>query len=91
MEREQVEKKLIELAAEQVNVKAETVSVSSHFRNDLEFDSLDEVEYAMKVEDEFGIRVEDEKIEGMKTVGDVVELVMGMIEAGAKETSGTSS
>lgn len=84
MNREEVEKKLIELAAEQVNVKVEAVSASSHFRNDLEFDSLDDVEYAMKVEDAYGIRVEDEKIEGLKTVGDVVELVMGMVEVSAK-------
>ena len=81
MNREEVEKKLIELAAEQVNVKVETVLVSSHFRNDLEFDSLDDVEYAMKVEDAYGIRVEDEKIEGLHTVGDVVELVMSLVSS----------
>jgi acyl carrier protein len=88
MNREEVETTLIRLAAEQVNVKVETVSVASHFRNDLEFDSLDDVEYAMKVEDAFGIRVEDEKIEGLHTVGDVVELVMGMVPSPAGRGEG---
>jgi acyl carrier protein len=43
--------------------------------DDIGFDSLDIVEMAMDVEDEFDIRVTEEQFESCKTIGDVVTLV----------------
>jgi acyl carrier protein len=70
-----IERKLIELAAEQAGVGVEQITPATHFRNDLNFDSLDEVEYAMAVEDEFKLTVNDEEAERFKTVEEVVEFV----------------
>ena len=42
---------------------------------DLEVDSLDLVELAQIVEEEFGVKIEASDVEGLKTVGDAVELV----------------
>jgi len=43
--------------------------------DDIGFDSLDIVEMAMYVEDDFDIRVNEEQFESCKTIGDVVTLV----------------
>jgi len=42
---------------------------------DLGADSLDLVEIIMKVEEEFGVEVDDEKAEHLKTLDDVVSYV----------------
>lgn len=42
---------------------------------DLEVDSLDLAELAQIAEDEFGVKIESSDVEGLKTVGDAVELV----------------
>lgn len=42
---------------------------------DLGFDSLDMVEARMAIEDEFTIEIDDDKFDGCKTVGDIVDLV----------------
>lgn len=38
-------------------------------------DSLDLVETIMTVEEEFGVKFEDEDIEGLKTIGDILEYI----------------
>jgi acyl carrier protein len=52
----------------------ENVSLSARFA-DLDVDSLDLVELAQIVEDEYGIEVKDSDLDKVETVGDVVELV----------------
>ena len=51
-------------------------SVSEEIKlNELGLDSLDVVELLMAIEEEFGVEIPDEKIEGLKTVGDVVDYI----------------
>ena len=42
----------------------------------LEVDSLDLVELAQVVEDEFGVEITSQDMQSLKTVGDVVDLVV---------------
>jgi acyl carrier protein len=42
-------------------------------QGDLDLDSLDSVEFIMAIEDEFGIEIDDNDSEKMKTLGDVIE------------------
>lgn len=45
---------------------------------DLGMDSLDEIEFVMAVEEEFGVDITDEEAEQLQTVGDVVTLMEGV-------------
>ena len=67
--------KVIELAAEEAGMEAKEVTAESHFVNDLKFDSLGSIEFAMAVEDEFEMPLPDEDIEQFKVVGDVVKYI----------------
>ena len=42
---------------------------------DLNFDSLDMIEIAMDIEDEFNVEVPDEVLEKFITIGDIVEFL----------------
>jgi acyl carrier protein len=42
---------------------------------DLEIDSARLVDLVLHVEDEFGIQIDDDAIEGIKTIGDLVTLI----------------
>jgi acyl carrier protein len=53
----------------------EELHAGTDFRRDLRYDSLDEVEIVMMVEDEFGIEISDEDAEGFRTVGELLELI----------------
>jgi len=73
--REQAIKALTELAAEQVGVDPATIGLDTCFHADLGFDSLDDVEYAMTVEEAFDIQVSDEQAQQVRCVRDALALL----------------
>jgi acyl carrier protein len=75
MTKQEITQKVIQLAAAQVGVDPATVSPETHFINDLNYDSLDQVEFAMEAEDEFEFSVPDEDAEKFDTVGSVIDYV----------------
>ena len=76
MNRDDIQSKIISIAAEQAGVDAAEVTPATHFVNDLNFDSLDVVEFAMEVEDELSASIPDDRIEKMQTVADVVDFLV---------------
>ena len=72
--------KLQEIFANQFGIDAEIITETTDIVSDLGADSLDVVEMLMTLEDEYGITIEDDKVAEMKTVGDVVRCVEGLIE-----------
>jgi acyl carrier protein len=66
MDREELARKIVEMAAEEGGVEPATVSPASHFQDDLKYDSLSTVEFAMALEEEFEIAIPDEDIETLR-------------------------
>ena len=67
--------KMKKILAEQLDADIETITLETDIADDLGADSLDVVEMLMSIEDEFEIEIPDEKIESLKTVGQVVEYI----------------
>ena len=59
----------------EVGAERDAVSRSASFE-DLDVDSLDLVEVSQIVEDEFGVELEGDDIKDLKTVGEVIDLVV---------------
>jgi acyl carrier protein len=74
-ERNQVEKELKFLVAEQQGISVDTILPESRFIEDLKLDSLDIVEVEMAVEEVFQIEFLDEEIEKISTFQEAVNLV----------------
>lgn len=68
--------KLQELIAEQFTVSKDSITLDTSFVDDLGADSLDLVELAMILEEEFGVQdTDDETLAKLHTVGDVVNYI----------------
>lgn len=76
MTREQLGMLVIETIANTMSLKKEYISLDSSFAADLGMDSLDGVELFMEMEEKFGIELHEGEEEGIKCVGDVVELII---------------
>lgn len=63
------------IAASDEEVKPEDVTDATSLRDDLDLSSLQAVTLVMDLEDEFGVVIEDEEIETLKTVGDVLAII----------------
>ncbi len=72
--------KLKEILAAQFGIDEDSISESTDIAGDLGADSLDVVEMIMTLEDEFAVSISDEAIGELKTVGDVVRYIEGMLE-----------
>ncbi len=66
-------------AVEVLSVDADKVVPEAKFGDDLDADSLDLVELVMALEEEFGIEVPEEDLEGVETVGQAYDLVVAKL------------
>lgn len=72
--------RIIEIIAMQFNVDQDEITKETSFKDTLNADSLDLVELIMALEDEFGLEVEDEEVDEIKTVGDAVEYITNKLQ-----------
>jgi acyl carrier protein len=71
------------LAVEVLAVEAGQVTKEASFSDDLDADSLDLAELVMALEDEFDITVEEDELDGIKTVGQAFDMVSTKLGASA--------
>lgn len=70
-----VYEKLRGMVAEQLGVAQDEVKPEARLREDLQADSASVMMLVMDVESEFGIEVEDDAIEKVKTVKDMADYI----------------
>ena len=75
--REQIEARVFE-ALEEFGAEPDQISADAEFET-LDIDSLDLVELAQIVEDEYGVQLKGEDMEDVKTVRQAVDLVMSKL------------
>lgn len=69
----EIQEKVITIVSEAANVEAGNIKAETSFVDDLNLDSLDMVEMMMKMEEEFGIEIPEDKTEDLKTINDVTK------------------
>jgi acyl carrier protein len=77
---------LVRAKLEEIKVEGAEQATMDTTWEELDVDSLDLVELVQSLEDEYGIRIDDEQLKPVKTVGDAVRLVISVKE-GAGSTA----
>lgn len=75
MTEQEIETKVIEIVAEQLQVEKGKISRNTSFVDDLNADSLDQVELVMELEDAFATQIPDDQAEKLRTVGEAVDFI----------------
>lgn len=76
----ELQEKVIKIASEATKVDAQNIKLETNFIDDLNLDSLDMVEMMMKMEEEFGVEIPEDKTDDLKTIGDVVNFLKANIK-----------
>ena len=66
---------LASILEEVADVSPDDVSDEKSFTDDLDVDSLSMVEVAMAAEEKFGVKIPDDELPKLKTVGDAVKYI----------------
>ena len=69
-----------EILADQLDINADDIEMTSSLTDDLGADSLDAIDVVMSVEDQYSIEVPDEIIKSIKTVEDIVSFIEANID-----------
>lgn len=69
--------KVKEIIVDQLDVDEDKVTMEASIIDDLGADSLDIVDMVMTLEEEFDVKISDDEVENVKTVGDIVKIIEG--------------
>ena len=72
---EEIREGLASILEEVADVSPSDVSDDKSFVDDLDVDSLSMVEVAMAAEEKFGVKIPDDELPKLKTVGDAVKYI----------------
>lgn len=65
-----------EIVEEVAGVPGSDVEMSKNFTDDLDVDSLSMVEVVVAAEERFGVKIPDDQVSAMLTVGDAVNFIV---------------
>ncbi|ARW19951.1 Acyl carrier protein [Pediococcus pentosaceus] len=75
MSKEEIFNKIAKILADRFELKTEQITNTLNFKEDLNADSIDIVEFVLELEDTFGAEITDEAAENLVTVGDAVDYI----------------
>ena len=75
MANEEIRAGLAEILEEVAGVLPADVSEEKSFTDDLDVDSLSMVEVVVAAEEKFGVKIPDNEVQNLKTVGDAVTYI----------------
>jgi acyl carrier protein len=75
MEEKEIREKVVAIIKDKLGVEGDKIVDSAKYVDDLGADSLTLVDIAMALEDEFGMKIPDEDIEKITTVGSTLQYI----------------
>lgn len=75
MTRDEIFAQVVEAMVEAFELEPDQITMDSHLIEDLDLDSIDAIDMAVKLQEMSGRRVEEEALKQVRTVRDVVDLM----------------
>ena len=72
---EEIRSGLADIVNEVAGIPADDVQLDKSFIEDLDVDSLSMVEVVVAAEEKFGVKIPDDEVQNLKTVGDAVSFI----------------
>jgi acyl carrier protein len=76
MTRDEISAGLAEILEEVAGVSPADVAEEKSFTEDLDVDSLSMVEVVVAAEEKFGVKIPDDEVQNLKTVGDAITYIV---------------
>jgi acyl carrier protein len=73
---EEVLSGLAELISDETGIATDTVEMDKSFTDDLDIDSISMMTIVVNAEEKFDVKIPDEEVKNLKTVGDAVNFIV---------------
>ncbi|MBJ7347374.1 MAG: acyl carrier protein [Thermoleophilaceae bacterium] len=83
MTRDEIYAAISRTLSEELEIDASRISPEANFKDDLDADSLHLVELVMELEDSYSIKIPDDEVSELLTVGAVVDYIAAKLGAAA--------
>ena len=67
---------LAELVSDETGIATDTVEMDKSFTDDLDIDSISMMTIVVNAEEKFDVKIPDEEVNNLKTVGDAVTFIV---------------
>lgn len=67
---------LAELVADETGIATDVVAMEKSFTDDLDIDSISMMTIVVNAEEKFDVKIPDEEVKNLKTVGDAVNFIV---------------
>ena len=67
---------LAELVTDETGISADEVALDKSFTDDLDIDSISMMTIVVNAEEKFDVKIPDEEVKNLKTVGDAVDFIV---------------
>jgi len=67
---------LAELVSDETGIATDTVEMDKSFTDDLDIDSISMMTIVVNAEEKFDVKIPDEEVKNLKTVGDAVTFIV---------------
>jgi acyl carrier protein len=75
LDRDSVLERIREILAGSFELEPDAIQLESHLIDDLDLDSIDAIDLAVELEEETGLRLEEQELRQIRRVKDIVDLV----------------
>ena len=79
MTREEIIARIRTVLVESFEIPEARVTLEAKLMDDLELDSIDAIDMAVQIQEMTGVRVDEEELRQLRTVGDTVDLVAKLL------------
>ena len=73
---EEVLSGLAKIVNEETDIATESVQLDKSFTDDLDIDSISMMTIVVNAEEEFDVKIPDDEVKNLKTVGDAVDFIV---------------
>ncbi|MFK4790034.1 acyl carrier protein [Microbacterium sp. ZW T5_56] len=67
---------LAELVTDETGISADEVALDKSFTDDLDIDSISMMTIVVNAEEKFGVKIPDDEVKNLKTVGNAVDFIV---------------
>lgn len=79
--RDDIRKQLVEILKQEFQLAEEQIVPSAHLVDDLDLDSIDAIDLAVRLEEVIGLQLQEEELKAIRTVQDVVDTVYERLQS----------